>query len=208
MPLQNRVTAFGEIVAHPARGQIMGNRGGRFHNQDRTLSKRRWASKAWIICLLDFKDRHRRVMSPASYTELFFLDEVTALAAGHRPCFECRRKKATSYAEKWASLRGLDRRARAHDMDVQLHEERLKSPDINPHPKVDISSLPDGTMIQSQGKVAAVSSQYLLPWTMDGYENAVRRPSNMLVEVLTPPSTVAILKAGYTPLFHLRINEA
>jgi len=88
--LQNRVTPFGDIVATPARGAWMGNRGV-LHGSDRTLSRRRWTTRAWITCRLEFKDRHRRVMTPGRYTELFFLDEATALAAGHRPCGECRR---------------------------------------------------------------------------------------------------------------------
>ncbi|HHI82535.1 MAG TPA: hypothetical protein ENJ99_05225, partial [Rhizobiales bacterium] len=124
MALQNRVTAFGDIIAHPARGQMMGNRGGRLHDCCQTLGARRWASAAWIICVLEFKCRHRQIMAANSYTELFFLDEVTALAAGHRPCFECRRKAANDFAGKWGQSRGLDARARAGDMDAILHRQR------------------------------------------------------------------------------------
>jgi len=98
VPLQNRVSPFGELVATPARGTMMGNRGGRLHLDDRTLGSRRWASKQWICCVLSFHGRHRDVWG-ASYTELFFLDEVTAFAAGHRPCFECRRQEAESFAQ-------------------------------------------------------------------------------------------------------------
>jgi len=98
VPLQNRVSPFGDVFATPARGTMMGNRGGRLHRDDRTLGSRRWASKQWICCVLSFNDRHRDVWG-ASYTELFFLDEVTAFAAGHRPCFECRRREAESFAQ-------------------------------------------------------------------------------------------------------------
>ena len=100
MPLQNRVDPFGELFAAPARGLFMGNRGGRIHTDDRKLTKRRWASRQWICCVLDFKSRQRDVWG-RYYTELFFLDEVTALAAGHRPCFECRRKDAEAFAGAW-----------------------------------------------------------------------------------------------------------
>ena len=101
MPLQNRVTPEGDIIATPARGTMMGNRGGAFHTPEQTLGPRRWRTKAWICCVLEFKGRHRAVMQPNRYTELFFLDEATALAAGHRPCFECRRRDALRFAEAW-----------------------------------------------------------------------------------------------------------
>jgi hypothetical protein len=106
MPLQNRVTPFGEIVAHPARGMVMGNRG-ILHDSGRRLHPtRRWTHKTWICCLCEFKGRHRAVMTPGRYTELFFLDEATALAAGHRPCFECRRADANQFAAAWAHGNG------------------------------------------------------------------------------------------------------
>src|SRR6476646_11713537 len=97
LPLQNRVDPFGELFAAPARGLFMGNRGGRIHTDDRTLTKRRWASRQWICCVLDFKNRQRDVWG-RYYTELFFLDEVTAFAAGHWPCFECSRRDAELFA--------------------------------------------------------------------------------------------------------------
>src|SRR3954471_24088401 len=121
MPLQNRVSPFGELFADRARGLFMGNRGGRFHAADRTLSSQRWKSRMWICCRLEFNNRHRGVWGD-SYTELFFLDEVTALAAGHRPCFECRRKDA----ERFANLFGNGKRASAGEMDKALHAERLE----------------------------------------------------------------------------------
>ncbi len=126
MPLQNRVTPEGEIIATPQRGLMMGNRGGAFHLPDQVLGARRWASKQWIACVLEFKGRHRAaMMQPNRYTELFFLDEVTALAAGHRPCFECRRADAELFAGLWA--RSFGRRARAHagEMDEVLQAERV-----------------------------------------------------------------------------------
>src|SRR5688572_12995054 len=126
MPLQNRVTPEGEIVATPHRGLMMGNRGGCFHLPSRTLGARRWATRQWIACVLEFKGRHRpTMMQPNRYTELFFLDEATALAAGHRPCFECRRRDAERFAELWAGVQGRTERERAPAMDDALHAERL-----------------------------------------------------------------------------------
>jgi len=202
MALQNRVTAFGDIVANPARGQMMGNRGGRIHERDQTLGTRRWASTAWIICVLEFKQRHRQIMAANSYTELFFLDEVTALAAGHRPCFECRRKAAVEFATKWGQLAGQDHRARAGEMDTRLHLERISTQQTKHYQSRDISSLPDGTMILWQGQPAALKDKHLLLWTLEGYEKPVARPAAIDVEVLTPSCTVEVLKLGYQPLFH------
>src|SRR5437588_6553847 len=116
MPLQNRVDPFGELRAVPARGLFLGNRGGRIHRDDRTLSRRRWTSRAWICCRLSFKNRHRVVWGPG-YTHLFFLDEPTAFSAGHRPCFECRRADAIAFAQAWARAQRLASPPRAHAMD-------------------------------------------------------------------------------------------
>src|SRR6185437_4501098 len=121
MPLQNRVSPFGELFATPARGTLMGNRGGKFHGDDKTLARRRWVSRQWICCVLDFRGRQRDVWG-RYYTELFFLDEVTAFAAGHRPCFECRRKDAEQFATLFS---GKKVRASATLMDKVLHAERL-----------------------------------------------------------------------------------
>ena len=124
MALQNRVDPFGDLIATPARGTMYGNRGGKFHRDDKTLGARRWASRQWICCVLDFKGRRRDVWG-RFYTELFFLDEPTALAAEHRPCFECRRKDAETFAEKWREARRLSRLPYAPEMDDVLHDERL-----------------------------------------------------------------------------------
>src|SRR5215475_3431419 len=124
MPLPNRVDPFGQLFADSARGLMFGNRGGKFHRDDRTLGLRRWASSRWICCRLEFKGRHRAVWSKG-YTELFFLDEPTALAAGHRPCFECRRADAKAFAAAFAAAHRLDVPPNAADMDRVLHAERL-----------------------------------------------------------------------------------
>ena len=124
MPLQNRVDPFADLFATPARGTLFGNRGGRFHTDDKTLTRRRWASRQWICCVLDFKGRQRDVWG-RFYTELFFLDEVTALAAGHRPCFECRRKDAEDFAGRWQAAFKLRTPPYAPEMDEVLHAQRL-----------------------------------------------------------------------------------
>src|SRR5919204_5257344 len=126
MPLPNRVDPFGELFATSARGTLFGNRGGRFHRDDRTLGRRRWVSRAWICCVLEFKGRHRTVWG-RGFTELFFLDEVTALAAGHRPCFECRRADAKAFAAAFARGHGNRGTPRAPEIDRVLHAERLDS---------------------------------------------------------------------------------
>src|SRR5947199_10707069 len=149
MSLQNRVTPFGDLVAVASRGLFMGNRGGRFHRDDRTLGARHWVSRAWICCVTQFKGRHRAVWENG-YTELFFLDEPTALAAGHRPCFECRRRDALAFAEYWRKARKLRRRPRAAEMDDVLHRERLNGRAKRLHRRK-IETLPDGALIAIDG---------------------------------------------------------
>jgi hypothetical protein len=197
MPLQNRVDPFGSLFADPARGLLMGNRGGRLHDEHRKLGARRWTSKQWICCRLDFNNRHRDVWGD-SYTELFFLDEVTALAAGHRPCFECRRKQAEQFAAQFS--RGKPR-ARAAAMDAVLHAERLAGKAKRSHRRA-IDTLPDGAMIALGGGAFAVRGNCLLRWTPSGYGRARPRPRGTQVDVLTPPSILAVLSRGYQPLWH------
>jgi hypothetical protein len=203
MPLQNRVTPFGELEAIRARGLLMGNRGGRLHDARRTLGQRRWASKQWICCLLDFKQRQRRVWG-ASYTELFFLDEVTALAAGHRPCFECRRRDAEQFA---ALFSNKIIRATAPAMDAVLHAERLDEKSKRRHRR-GIDGLPDGAMIVLGDKAFAVRGPHLLCWTASGYADARVRPRGVDVDVLTPPSILNVLAKGYPPLWHPTASHA
>jgi hypothetical protein len=197
MPLQNRVTPFGELIATPARGTLMGNRGGRLHDDKRKLGERRWTSQAWICCQLDFNNRHRTVWGD-SYSELFFLDGVTALAAGHRPCFECRRHEAERFA---ALFSGKRQRARAAAMDQVLHAERLRGKAKRLHRRP-IDGLPDGAMIASGGAPYAVRGNRLLLWTPAGYTPPIARPRAIDVDVLTPPAMLAVLAAGYAPSWH------
>jgi hypothetical protein len=199
-PLQNRVTPFGELAALPARGLFIGNRGGRFHTDAKALTSRRWASRQWICCVLDFKGRHRDVWG-RFYTELFFLDEPTALAAGHRPCFECRRGDALAFAEKWREANGLRARPRAGEMDELLHRERLQGRAKRLH-RQDIDSLPDGAFIALEEGAFAVHGNSLLRWTPEGYREHKRPPCAGAVDVLTPPAILAVLSAGYCPRWH------
>lgn len=207
MPLQNRVDPFGELFADRARGLFMGNRGGRIHGKDRKLGTRRWVSQQWICCRLEFNERHRTVWGD-SYTELFFLDEVTALAAGHRPCFECRRKDAETFAGLWARTRGLPvRAALAGDMDKVLQAERLNGHAKRLHRR-SVNRLPDGAIVALEGDGAfAVRDGALLHWTPSGYDARRPRPRNP-VDVLTPPAILAVLAAGYRPQWHPSASAA
>jgi hypothetical protein len=185
------------MFASPARGTLMGNRGGRLHDSQRKLSARRWVNRAWICCKLEFNDRHRAVWGDG-YTELFFLDEVTAFAAGHRPCFECRRKDAEQFALLFA---GRKQRASAAAMDKVLHVERLDGKAKRSH-RGELDSLPDGTMISLDEDAFAVRGHSLFRWTPGGYSQPRPRPRGIDIDVLTPPSIVTELSRGYVPLWH------
>src|SRR5689334_24947058 len=200
MPLQNRVDPFGELFATASRGLFMGNRGGRIHTGDRKLTRRRWSSRQWICCVLDFKGRQRDVWD-RYYTELFFLDEVTALAAGHRPCFECRRKDAEAFAAAWRQAFKLLRRPRADEMDLVLHAERLNGRAKRRHRR-GIDSLPDGTVVVLEEGAWAVRGNALLRWTPKGYGSTKRKPRGTMVDVLTPPAILGALATGYRPRWH------
>lgn len=200
MPLPNRVDPFGELFSTPARGTMFGNRGGKFHRDDRTLGTRRHVTCAWICCRLEFNNRQRQVWG-RGYTELFFLDEVTALSAGHRPCFECRRKDAQAFADFWARARKLRTRPRAAEMDVVLHAERLNDRAKRRH-RVRVDDLPDGAFVALEDGAWAVRGGMLLRWTPSGYDAHKRRPKKIVADVLTPPAILAVLKAGYRPPWH------
>src|SRR5579863_3647787 len=205
MPLQNRVNPFGEVFATPARGLFLGNRGGRFHADAKTLTARRWVSREWICCVLDFKGRRRDVWG-RFYTELFFLDEPTALAAGHRPCFECRRHDAMAFAESWQVAKNLRARPTAGEMDEALHRERLDGRAKRRHRR-NIAELPDGAFVALGESAFAVRGDALLRWTPEGYQGRKLRPRAGHVDVLTPPAILAVLSAGYRPQWHPSAQE-
>jgi hypothetical protein len=193
-PLQNRVDPFGDLHAVAERGGLMGNRGGRLHRDDQTLSASRWKTKHWLICVCEFKDRHRDVWG-RYYTELFFLDEPTGLAAGHRPCFECRRPAAKAFI---SAFPGAPRGVEA--MDEALHRERVENR-LKRLWRARLGDLPDGAMIARDHEPYAVRSGKLLPWSFAGYGAPAPLDPNAVADVLTPPSTVAALKGGYEPLW-------
>jgi hypothetical protein len=202
MPLQNRVTPWGDIVATPHRGLFTGNRGIIHDPATRTLLKRRWSSPAWITCLCEFRDRRREVMATRSWTELFFLDEATAFAAGHRPCFYCRRDDANRFRAAWQRGNGIAH-VSAKEIDATLHGERLDGRAKRLHPlPCAVADLPDGAMLQAGDRTTSylVLQGRPLLWSFDGYRAADIAQNDPLL--LTPPSTLRALGAGYGPLLH------
>ncbi|WP_313664562.1 hypothetical protein [Shinella sp.] len=196
MSLQNRVTPFGEIVAIAQRGLFTGNRGIIHDPATRTLLKRRWTSKAWIICDCDFKNVRRDVMSTRSWTELFFLDEAIALAAGHRPCFFCRRPHAEQFRACFPA-----EQSSAREIDAQLHAERLENGQKRRHPmEGPPAALPDGAVVAVGANAYTMRRGRAHRWTVEGY--APPRGLDHADGLMTPPSTVMALRAGYRPVFH------
>ena len=202
MPHQNRVTPDSQLIATPARGSLMGNRGC-LHNE-RGEIVRDFVSKRWIACVLEFRGRKRAVMTPGRYTELFFLDEATALAAGHRPCAECRREDYNRFRQAWVAA-GLPSRAAlpsAEEMDARLHRERLDPTGGKAIHPARLGDLPDGVFILAEGneQPLLLRDGRLWPWRPDGYAPSLARPANAPVQLLTPPSIAAVLSAGYVPM--------
>lgn len=207
MPLQNRVDPAGEIVATQPRGLFTGNRGVIHDPAAKTLLSRRWTTKAWIVCTLEHPHGTRREPmgrnSPsggAGWTELFFLDEVTALAAGHRPCFYCRRNAAQDFQRCFAKGNGLAT-APAPQIDSLLHAERhAVTGDKQPLRQDQIRQLPDGTVIAASSEMLALRAGQALPWSFSGYAEPRALPAH--ARLLTPRSTIAALRAGYAPAWH------
>jgi hypothetical protein len=199
-PLQNRVTPSGEIISTPQRGLFTGNRGIIHDPATRTLLNRRWSSKAWLTCVCEFRGRRRDVMATRSWTELFFLDEATAFAAGHRPCFYCRREDANRFRAAWEEGNGLAH-ARAPDIDEVLHTERLdgKAKRLHALP-MPVRALPDGAMVQAGADSYLIVRGRALLWSFDGYREA-KNPIRDAA-LLTPPSIVNVFGAGYRPVLH------
>jgi hypothetical protein len=210
-PLQNRVTPFGDLVATPARGTLMGNRG-RLHDEHRRIVRRIASGyRAWVTCQLAFRGRHRVVMTPNRYTELFFLDEATALAAGHRPCGECRRADFRRFTTIWLAAnrdRGLETDVPIGASDGELHRDRL-SADGQPRTyEAALGSLPDGVFVVLPGvaEPLLVWREGLAPWSPTGYGRGARCPRGQCATVLTPRSTTATIAAGYLPGVHASLG--
>lgn len=205
MPLQNRVTPFGDIVAVDARGMFTGNRGIIHDPKTRTLTKRRWTSRAWITCTCEYKNIRREVMATRSWTELFFLDEATALAAGHRPCFLCRRQEAEWFQRSWSTGNRVALPT-APQMDAILHAERLYRGRKRLHTLFgSLSELPIGAMVARGEEAYVITKSGPLLWRAGGYEEAT--DIHQVDGVLTPPSTLGALAAGYRPVLHPSATE-
>lgn len=208
MPLQNRVTPTGEIVSDPARGLLMGNRGC-LHDRDRRLGITRWRSKLWICCVLSWKDVRRDPMPPGRWTALFFLDEATALAAGHRPCGYCRRSDYARFAEAWRDAQGLARRPTAGEMNALLHAQRVDPRSRRQLTRQAVAGrLPDGVMISHGDGPGLLIGGNVLPWSFAGYRAPVPLAAAAPVELLTPPAIVAAIAAGYRPLLHPSVSAS
>jgi hypothetical protein len=200
MPLQNRVTPTGDIIATTHRGMFTGNRGIIHDPTTRTLLTRRWASRAWLTCVCEFKGRRREVMAGRSWTELFFLDEATAFAAGHRPCFFCRREDANRFRAAWEKGNRLSK-LHAGDIDTVLHRERLEGSRKRLHVlPLPLLQLPDGAMVRAGEESFLVAKGRALHWSPAGYRKAQGRMEGAML--LTPPSTMRAFSAGYRPVLH------
>ncbi len=191
---------FGDIFRASARGTMMGNRGGALHDSNREII-RGFKSRRWITCVLEFRGRHRIVMSERRYTELFFLDEAVAFAAGHRPCAECRRERFNAFKEAWRRRTGKSHLPFADEMDLELHPAR-----IDKRRKVDwqaeLSSLPAGCFVRFGERAYLVRNNALLLWTPEGYSKREVRPKNIAATVLTPKPIVECFRHGYEPEIH------
>jgi len=204
MARQNRVTPFGDIVTppagSPARGDCFGNRGCLHDDAGRIV--RQWRSRAWITCRLAFKGRRRPLMQPGRYTELFFLDEATAFAAGHRPCGECRWHDYQRFRGCWPALLGRP----VAELDAVLQAERVAAPGRPVPPRARLDGLPDGSFIALDAAPDRAWLKYgaaLFPWSLDGYGAPMASPPGATVRLLTPPSLVAVLKRGYRVDIHV-----
>lgn len=195
-PLQNRVAPDGSLAAVPERGTLMGNRGGRLHRADGHLGPCRWRSRAWITCALQFRGRRRRVWEDG-YSEVFFLDEATALAAGHRPCFECRRAAARAFAAAWAASAGLAAPPRAGEMDAALHATRRGAPE-----PVAFGRLPEAAVFQAADGFWLRTRDGARRWSFAGYGPPQRFEPSAVVLAVTPAPTRGALAAGYRPALH------
>jgi hypothetical protein len=201
MPRQNRVTPLGDLIADPARGLVYGNRGC-LHDAEGRI-RRRFAVKRWIACQLAFRGWHRaQLMQPGRFTELFFLDEATAFAAGHRPCALCRRSDYDRFVHIWSTLHPGQRGADA--MDEQLHGERVEpATHRQRHHHAHLDELPDGAFVLEQGEPHIVRGKQLLRWTPRGYVASHRHVAHVDAVLITPPSLVEVLRADWEPLVPL-----
>ena len=204
--LQNRVDPFGNIIATTARGSLMGNRGV-IHNEEKQITHA-FRHKAWISCRLEFKNRKRAVMTPGRWTELFFLDEATALSAGHRPCFECRREDAERFKKFWIQGNpqyGFNMKTSIKLIDDVIHAERIDAWKNKVVHQRKFSEIPDGVFVEINNDPYLVFKRKLYRWTSSGYEKIASQGEDFIV-VLTPVSIVNAIRAGYVPILSLAID--
>ncbi len=205
MPRRNRVTPFGAIIATPERGTLIGNRGV-IHDQRQRIA-REWRIKRWILCVLEFRGRKRAIMAPGRWTELFFLDEATGLAAGHRPCAECQRSRFNAFKDAWtiAHPNAQPSRQPAVEIDELLHADRLEPSGGKRTYSANLDDLPDGvfvTLEDDRKHALLIQGDALLVWSPAGYRERLPRAKGVEVSVLTPRSTVAVIRAGFVPEVH------
>ena len=201
MPRQNRVTPLGQLIADPARGSVYGNRG--CLHDDAGVIRRRFNGTRWIACRLVFRGWHRApLMQPGRFTELFFLDEATAFAAGHRPCALCRRDDYVRFAAIWRAIH--PDQAGADAIDTQLHTERVDADTRGQrHHEAPMDDLPDGAFVLHDGAPHLVKGARLLRWTPSGYRDPSARPARRRATLITPPSSVEVLRADWRPVVPL-----
>ncbi|MEL7258073.1 MAG: hypothetical protein AAFN80_09555 [Pseudomonadota bacterium] len=200
MTLQNRVQPTGDILAIPNRGTLMGNRG-ILHDDHQNLTQRRWQHPHWVTCVTKYKDWHRKVMQPRNYTELFFLDEPTALAAGHRPCGLCRHGDYTRFKALFNAANGTETLTQ---IDRLMQRDRITRSRAQVRYTAPAPDLPDGTFVLHQNEPHLLWQDYLLLYTPAGYTAALPRPAGQIT-VLTPACTVATLRQGYRPTPHTSV---
>lgn len=200
MPLQNRVTPKGQIISTSARGVWLGNRGV-IHNADKQIV-RPYKLKAWIICMLQFRGRHREVMVPDRWTELFFLDEATAFSAGHRPCFQCRYADHMRFKAAWLKGNpqyGFTEKTSINEIDNILQKERIGRKGNKVTYTALAESLPDGAFIEIDGEPYLIANGQMYKWSASGYDKGQILPAGEMVTVLTPATIVNAFRAGYQP---------
>lgn len=205
MSLQNRVDPFGLIHAVPDRGTLMGNRGGCFHTKEKTLQPTHWKTRQWITCVLDFRDRQRELMGENTYTELFFLDEATALAAGHRPCYECRYADAKRFREALVRSGVFHYRPKASDLsDAIAGEIQAVLKGKSEREQVAVERLPDGAMFTTGAAAFLKWRGKAHPWQFSGYGSPQALPEYAVR--LTPHITCQALAHGYEPQLHASLQ--
>ena len=206
MPLQNRVDPFGLIHAVEHRGTLMGNRGGCFHTEDKTLKSTHWKTRQWISCVLEFKGRQRELMAERSYTELFFLDEATALAAGHRPCYECRYPDAKRFREALVRSGVFHYRPKASDLsDAIAGEIQSVLKGKSEREQINVAQLPNGAMFTTGATAYLKWNDQAHAWSFSGYGDPQALPAQGVRP--TPHITCQALAHGYVPQLHPSISD-